>query len=70
MKNGSQAQILLDLADKVRASGMTRQEIAVEAGVTERQIYHVLACERNVSARILSNIARAIGYDVRLVRAK
>jgi transcriptional regulator with XRE-family HTH domain len=70
MKNGSQAQILLDLAEKVKASGETRQEIAYRAGVTERQIYHVLACDRNVSARILSNIARAVGYDVRLVKSR
>ena len=70
MKNGSQAQILLDLAEKVRVSNRTRQDIAIAAGVTERQIYHVLKKDRNLGARLLTNIAAALGYEVRLVKSK
>ena len=70
MKNGKLAPVLDDLASKIKASDSTRHEISIRAGVTERQIYHALSGKRNLSARLLTNIAAAVGYDVRLVKAK
>ena len=61
---------MIDLADKIRASGKTKREIAVAAGISERQVFHVLALERNVSVRLLSAIAGALGCDVRLVKSR
>lgn len=70
MKNGKVPPVLSDLAERIESSGRTRREIAMDAGVTERQIYHVLRKDRNLSARLLTNIAGTLGYDVRLVKSK
>jgi DNA-binding phage protein len=62
--------VVADLVEKIKASGKTRTQVARDAGVAERQIYHLLTGERNCRAQILTKVARAIGYDVRLVKVK
>ena len=63
--------MVTDLVAAIQNSGRKRAELAAAAGVSERMVYYVITGRcKSVGADVLTALARALGKDVVLRRAR
>lgn len=57
---------LLQLVRAMRASGLTQQQIAAKAGVSQAVVSRILAGERKPSLELAEKLAAAVGKKLQL----
>jgi len=66
--NSKVTDIEIQLRDAILGSGMSRYEIAKQAGVTNSQLSLFLSGQRSLTLTSAAKIARVLGLELRPVR--